>query len=146
MSTKPPPDGLWNMTEALIVRQVGCISAQYMNSPPVSGYTANECVLSDAEGPGKPGCAHWFAYTIAPPATAEDKPFPYALCETACPVSDGMIFESENGENFKMSCAKRHGTAILWTESTPTFADCMNSCGKVLVSLPISMIMVRKSG
>lgn len=34
-----------------------------------------------------------------------------------------------------MACGKRHGGAILWTESTPTFDDCMNSCGKVLVSI-----------
>jgi hypothetical protein len=123
-----------NRTEILLL-QDKCISAQYMNDPPAPNYDANHCVLSDAEGPGAPGCEHWFAYTISPPATAEDKPFPYTLCQTVCPVSDGMVFESDSGENFRISCGKRHGTAILWTESTPTFDACMNSCGKVLVSL-----------
>jgi hypothetical protein len=108
-----------------------------MNDPPAAGYIANECALSDAEGPGDPICAHWMAYTIPPPATVQDKPYPYTLCTTACPVSDGMIFTSDSGENFKMSCAKRHGTAVLWNESTPTFDDCMNSCGKVIVSGPV---------
>lgn len=105
-----------------------------MSDPPVSGYTAGECVLSAAEGPGDPICEHWFAYTIAPPATVEDKPFPYALCETTCPVSDGLIFESDNGENFKMACGKRYGTKILWALPTETYAECINSCGKMLVS------------
>lgn len=106
-----------------------------MPDPPVDGYNPGECVLSSAEGPGDPVCAHWFAYTISPPATVPEKPFPYTLCQTQCPISDGMIFESTSGENFKMACGKRHGGAILWTESTPTFDDCMNSCGKVLVSI-----------
>jgi hypothetical protein len=81
-----------------------------------------------------------YRYTIPPPATADDKPFPYTLCETTCPISDGMIYESDTGENFKMSCSKRHGTAILWTQPAETFDDCMDICGKVLVSFLPSML------
>ncbi|WEW56837.1 hypothetical protein PRK78_002292 [Emydomyces testavorans] len=103
-----------------------------MNSPPAPGYIENECVLSDGEGPGTRTCAHWFAYTVPPPATENDDPFPYTLCETVCPFSDGLIYESENGENFRMSCGKRHGTKILWTQPAETFDDCMDICGKVI--------------
>jgi hypothetical protein len=72
-------------------------------------------------------------YTIAPPATAVDKPFPHTLCETVCPFSDGLIYESDSGENFRMSCSKRHGTTILWTQPAETFDECMDICGKILV-------------
>ena len=82
-------------------------------------------------------------YTIPPPATADDTPFPYTLCETTCPISDGMIYESETGENFRMSCAKRHGLKVLWTQSTETFDDCMDLCGKVVVSFDVSTETLR---
>jgi hypothetical protein len=45
-----------------------------------------------------------------------------------------MIYESEAGENFKMSCGKRHGTKVIWTATMETFDDCMDACGKLLVS------------
>ncbi|CAG8951326.1 hypothetical protein HYFRA_00008076 [Hymenoscyphus fraxineus] len=110
----------------------GCISVHYIAPPGSPGYTNYQCVLADGEGPGATTCAHWFAYTIDPPATEEDKPFPHTLCETSCPISDGLVYESEGGENFRMSCGKRHGTKILWTSTQETFQDCMDSCGKIV--------------
>ncbi|KAK2739576.1 hypothetical protein FQN57_006538 [Myotisia sp. PD_48] len=110
----------------------GCISAQYMYSPPAQGYIANECVLSSGEGPGTPGCEHWFAYTVAPPPQPQADPFPYTLCETVCPFSDGLIYESDHGENFRMSCSKRHGMRVLWTQQAETFDDCMDLCAKIV--------------
>ncbi|KAF3479860.1 uncharacterized protein GIQ15_06836 [Arthroderma uncinatum] len=112
--------------------QNGCLSIQYMNNPPAPGYTANECILSDGEGPGTTTCEHWFAYTVPPPAQPETDPFPYTLCETVCPFSDGMIYESDHGERFKMSCSKRHGMKVLWTQPAETFDDCMDMCAKIV--------------
>ncbi len=74
-------------------------------------------------------------YTIPPPATAIDSPVPITLCETMCPLSDGTVYESETGENFIVSFAKRHGLRILWSRAAASFKDCMDLCAKTLVSL-----------
>ncbi|EGX88990.1 hypothetical protein CCM_09037 [Cordyceps militaris CM01] len=87
-------------------------------------------------GPGdystvhKPGVHHHYA--TSPPTSAPDH-FGSKRCSTACPEADGQIFASPTGENFVMSCKKRHGTTYLKDvpDRYPSFASCMTACGAV---------------
>lgn len=75
-----------------------------------------------------------YRYTVPPPSDSDGDNFPYTLCETACPVSHGMIYESENGESFRMACGTRNDHKLIGTQPAESFDDCMDICGKVLVS------------
>ncbi|KAM3471863.1 hypothetical protein MY8738_009136 [Beauveria namnaoensis] len=87
-------------------------------------------------GPGsystvhKPGIHHHYA--TSPPTSAPDH-FGSKRCSTECPEADGQIFASPSGENFVMSCKKRHGTTYLKDvpDRYPSFASCMTACGAV---------------
>ncbi|KAM3507258.1 hypothetical protein MY11210_007231 [Beauveria gryllotalpidicola] len=87
-------------------------------------------------GPGsystihKPGIHHHYA--TSPPTSAPDH-FGSKRCSTECPEADGQIFASPTGENFVMSCKKRHGTTYLKDvpDRYPSFASCMTACGAV---------------
>ncbi|KAM3499133.1 hypothetical protein MY10362_007581 [Beauveria mimosiformis] len=87
-------------------------------------------------GPGnystihKPGIHHHYA--TSPPTSAPDH-FGSKRCSTKCPEADGQIFASPTGENFVMSCKKRHGTTYLKDvpDRYPSFASCMTACGAV---------------
>ncbi|KAK8025932.1 hypothetical protein PG990_003755 [Apiospora arundinis] len=67
------------------------------------------------------------AFVTDPPTTA-----PLAsdakMCSTECPHAHGQLFVSPTGENFQMTCDKRHGTTVLRKERHKTFAACMAAC------------------
>jgi hypothetical protein len=46
-----------------------------------------------------------------------------------------MIYESETGESFRMSCGTRNDHKLIGQQPAETFDDCMDICGKVLVSI-----------
>ncbi|KAH7136752.1 hypothetical protein B0J13DRAFT_677590 [Dactylonectria estremocensis] len=51
------------------------------------------------------------------------------LCSTQCPDAHGQLFVSATGENFQMTCDKRHGTTYLKIDRRPSFEACMSACG-----------------
>ncbi|KAK8094230.1 hypothetical protein PG997_000915 [Apiospora hydei] len=67
------------------------------------------------------------AFVTDPPTTA-----PLAsdakMCSTECPYAHGQLFVSPTGENFQMTCDKRHGTTVLRKERHKTFSACMAAC------------------
>lgn len=74
---------------------------------------------------------HHFAYAIDPPtypAAVEKR----TLCSVECPEADGMIYTTDHGEVYKMSCGKRHGTTPIGGEIVNSLKECMDACSSVL--------------
>ncbi|CAM1505087.1 Fc.00g107240.m01.CDS01 [Cosmosporella sp. VM-42] len=71
------------------------------------------------------GAHHLF---VTDPPTEEPKVSEAKLCSTECPAAHGQLFVSATGENFQMSCDKRHGTTYLKIDRRPTFEACMGAC------------------
>ncbi|OAL73645.1 hypothetical protein A7D00_1673 [Trichophyton violaceum] len=74
---------------------------------------------------------HHFAYVIDPPT------YPAAiekrnLCSVECPKTDGMIYTTDHGEVYKMSCGKRHVTTPIGGEIVSSLEECMDACSSVL--------------
>ncbi|KAH6973100.1 hypothetical protein BKA56DRAFT_676884 [Ilyonectria sp. MPI-CAGE-AT-0026] len=65
---------------------------------------------------------------VTDPPTEEPKVSEAKLCSTECPAAHGQLFVSATGENFQMSCDKRHGTTYLNIDRQPSFEACMSSC------------------
>lgn len=72
-----------------------------------------------------PGAHHAF---VTDPPTDEPKISNAKLCSTECPDAHGQLFVSVTGENFQMTCDKRHGTTYLKIDRRPSFEACMSSC------------------
>ncbi|KAK6854895.1 pan domain containing protein [Apiospora arundinis] len=101
--------------------------------------SANNCKLYGLGGYStvhKPGVHHHYA--TDPPTVAANL-FDTKRCSTECPEADGQIFASPTGENFIMSCKKRHGTTYLKQapDRYPSFASCMKACGSVPACLSV---------
>ncbi|KAK8119863.1 uncharacterized protein PG998_004489 [Apiospora kogelbergensis] len=92
----------------------------------------------------KPGIH--YHYATDPPTTAPNL-FESKRCSTECPDADGQIFASPTGENFVMSCKKRHGTTYLkeTPDRYPTFAACMKACGALPACLSVDYHMKTKN-
>ncbi|KAM0191646.1 hypothetical protein ACHAPI_008697 [Fusarium lateritium] len=73
----------------------------------------------------QPG-AH-YAFVTDPP-TEDAKVSDAKMCTTECPGAHGQIFASVTGENFQMTCKKRHGTTYLKIDRRASFEACMISC------------------
>ncbi|EFR00917.1 hypothetical protein MGYG_03920 [Nannizzia gypsea CBS 118893] len=74
---------------------------------------------------------HHFAYTIDPPtypAPVQKK----TLCSVECPDADGMIYTTDHGEVFKMTCGMRHGTSPIGGAIVNSLKECMDECSAVL--------------
>ncbi|KAK1763882.1 PAN domain-containing protein [Phialemonium atrogriseum] len=70
--------------------------------------------------------AHYAFVTDPPtndPVLSEAK-----LCSTECPEADGQLFVSHTGENFQMTCKKRHGTTYLKIDRRESFEACLTAC------------------
>ncbi|POR34947.1 Uncharacterized protein TPAR_04849 [Tolypocladium paradoxum] len=50
------------------------------------------------------------------------------LCSTECPHAHGQLFVGVSGENFLMSCNKRHGTTYLKVDRRDSYEACMTAC------------------
>ncbi|GJD02564.1 PAN domain containing protein [Colletotrichum higginsianum] len=75
---------------------------------------------SKAEG------AH-FAFVTDPP-TKEPIISDAKLCSTECPEADGQLFVTPTGQNYQISCKKRHGTSYLKIDRRGSFEACMTAC------------------
>ncbi|KAK8118456.1 uncharacterized protein PG998_003082 [Apiospora kogelbergensis] len=111
-----------------------CNSASYD-----AAASTNNCKLYGLGGYStahKPGVHHYYA---TEPPTVAANPFDTKRCSTQCPEADGQIFASPTGENFVMSCKKRHGTTYLkqTPDRYPTFASCMKACGAIPACLSV---------
>lgn len=75
-----------------------------------------------------PGVHHLFATN---PPTVQADHFGSRRCASECPEADGQIFAGPSGENFIISCQKRHGTAYLKQvpDRYSSFPACMKACG-----------------
>ncbi|EQL03645.1 PAN domain containing protein [Ophiocordyceps sinensis CO18] len=49
-------------------------------------------------------------------------------CSTECPYANGQLFVGASGENFLMSCHKRHGTTYLHVDGRESLEACMTAC------------------
>ncbi|EGD88003.1 hypothetical protein H112_04482 [Trichophyton rubrum D6] len=54
------------------------------------------------------------------------------LCSVECPITDGMIYTTDHGEVYKMSCGKRHVTTPIGGEIVSSLEQCMDTCSSVL--------------
>ncbi|KAK5988018.1 hypothetical protein PT974_12154 [Cladobotryum mycophilum] len=50
------------------------------------------------------------------------------LCSTECPQAHGQLYVGLSGENFLMSCSKRHGTTYLKIDRRDNYEACMTAC------------------
>ncbi|KZL85588.1 pan domain containing protein [Colletotrichum incanum] len=68
-----------------------------------------------------------FAFVTDPP-TKEPIISDVKLCSTECPEADGQLFVTPTGQNYQMSCKKRHGTSYLKIDRRSSFEACMTAC------------------